>query len=173
MESSRLVYNQLSVSEEDFFIYLFSSPVIMEHISDPLSQVEAELLFAKFVGEMTISPPKTLVWVIKEKITSSPLGIVSLMWRDIGSVAAPEFGIMLDVKAQGKSFPTEISISINKYIRKNKLGIAGLHAYCAKKNFAMQKQFQLMGYTCSNNAESVNGEVLQKWIYESPGENNL
>ncbi|WP_028766356.1 GNAT family N-acetyltransferase [Shewanella fidelis] len=157
-ETERLSMRLLDERDKDLYCSLYTDPVVMKNISQPLSPAKAEKCFHTTL-KLTQKPiPLLFVWVISELDTGELLGIQNIS-KDKQNTQQAEFGIMLSPKAYRKHIAFESIGALTEYGLRH-LKLNKMYSMFLPENKAILRIAQKLNYCIDiNNLDPATGQA--------------
>lgn len=157
-ETERLSMRLLDERDKDLYCSLYTDPIVMKNITQPLTQSKAEKCFFTTL-KLTQKPiPLLFVWVISELKTGEILGIQNIS-KDKQNTQQAEFGIMLSPNAYRKHIAFESIGALTEYGLRH-LKLNKMYSMFLPENKAILRIAQKLDYCIDiNNLDPITGQA--------------
>jgi ribosomal-protein-alanine N-acetyltransferase len=95
LESERFYMRPLVIGDAPLYVALYTDPVVMLHVVEPLDAVAARQAFDKVASFNRQGGDSYRTWVVVEKVAGREIGLLALVARDgmyeIGALIRPEW----------------------------------------------------------------------------------
>jgi predicted metal-dependent HD superfamily phosphohydrolase/RimJ/RimL family protein N-acetyltransferase len=102
--AGRIALRPLTDEDEALYCALYTDPMVMRQVGEPLSWQSARDAFSRVLRQMRADPPRSRYWAVtrrgKDGGDGDPLGLVALIY-DRDRAASAEIGILLRPDARG------------------------------------------------------------------------
>lgn len=145
-ESPRLLMRPLRAEDEVFYCSCYTDPVLMQHISEPLTHESAVRSFKAAIKVSTEIPIPRYTWVIQEKTSGLAAGLLA-MFCDQAKPAplTAELGTIMLIHFQNKGFTVEALAALAD-IAFNTLRLEALLVKHKAENIAVAGVMGKLGY---------------------------
>ncbi|MHC9509581.1 GNAT family N-acetyltransferase [Kangiella sp. M94] len=163
-------YRLISPSDSEEFIRIYTNDILMQHISDPISEAEAVSLFDRFLRLNDSSDQKHYLFAIEDTTTLNLLGFCGVnakMNERASRLKIGEIGVMMKEEAIGKGAGTEALNALVNYCF-NKLGYDKLIGPPSSNNIASIKMLEKAGFkkeTVLKSHLTIKGEQIDTPLY--------
>lgn len=148
MESQRLFFKEIELSDSEFIVGLRENPQVYKFFLNPHRITIQEHI--NWFRNNYLNNPDRIDYICFEKATNERIGVFGLLYRN----DTVEVNYLLAQNAQGRGFATEaveclISFSVKKWNVKN--AIAEIH----KDNFSSINLAKRLGFILKNTENSI------------------
>ncbi|MRX27682.1 GNAT family N-acetyltransferase [Kangiella sp. HZ709] len=143
-KSASLSFRQLKNSDKELYISLYTDPIVMQYIAEPLSKTTAARMFEAQLKPWGVKSTHMLNLVITEISSDLDIGVCGVVTRSLLSKQA-EVGMVFLPEFHSKGYGTETLTRLSKYAFKE-LGYNKLSGPPFPSNKASIKIMQKSGY---------------------------
>ncbi|WP_153912830.1 GNAT family N-acetyltransferase [Shewanella sp. TC10] len=145
-ETERLKARLLGIKDKDFFISLYTDPLIMKYIAKPLCKEKALLMFDNALKNSSLSfvDAKQHIWLIILKSTNQLIGIQSFTYNTDENDSA-EAGMIFCRNVQKKGFAVEAFKGFIDF-GLSVMALNKVFTYCSRGNEAAIKVIVKTGF---------------------------
>lgn len=166
MESERLTFAKLVMSDWELIRSIYTDPKLMQHISTPRSEESVRNNFEKELAPWDVTCPHWLTWTIWAKASRQQVGLISICSRD-GEKRTAEVGFILLETSAGKGYATEAVRRVMKFAV-DTFSFEKFIAVCSEEHVASRRVLEKVGMTLDEivpeNTE-IDGRMVNDCFY--------
>jgi RimJ/RimL family protein N-acetyltransferase len=106
MRTPRLHLRPLAPSDERLYCGLYTDPVVMRHVAEPLAPEAAQRAFRAVLRQLAADPPQSRYWILSPRAGGDDLGLMAWV-PDRDDAGSAEVGVLLVGPAECRGYATE------------------------------------------------------------------